>query len=63
MLEQWYLSRDGKQYGPYSWEEIIYFVRKGKLGRRDLLWSQSSGGWLRAEQLPGLFSAAPAPGH
>lgn len=62
MRRQWYLSREGEQYGPYSWEEIVCFVREGKLGRKDLLWSQSSGDWQRAEQLPGLFSAAPSPG-
>jgi hypothetical protein len=55
MADQWYLSREGKQYGPYTWEKVIEYSHTGKIDRTDLLWSQSTGSWLRADQVPGLM--------
>lgn len=60
MSSQWYLSRSGNRYGPYSWEEIAYYAREGNLQREDLAWSESLGDWTPVNQLPELSNLLPA---
>ncbi len=55
MSRQWYLSRRGQQFGPYTWEEVVYYARSGNIEGGDLLWSQSTGEWIRADQVTGLL--------
>jgi hypothetical protein len=59
MSDEWYVYRAGQQYGPYAWQEIIVYARDGNIAGEDLLWSQSTVDWLRADEIPGLFPAAP----
>jgi hypothetical protein len=56
MTDQWYLSRDGQNYGPYSWSDLVEFSKTGKLNPQDLLWNQASNDWVKAKDIPGLFS-------
>lgn len=54
MSGQWFYSRDGEQYGPYSWEEILYYYKEGNIESEDLLWSKELGSWKPAKAVPGL---------
>ncbi len=54
MADQWYVSRQGKEKGPFKWEQIVSAFRQGKLRDDDYLWSQSTGDWLQAGQVPGI---------
>ena len=62
MAEQWYVLRGEKQYGPYGREELASYARSGNVTRTDMVWSESTGDWVRADQVPGLLpAAAPRP--
>ena len=52
--EQWYVARSGEKYGPFSWEQVAYNYREGKIRNDDLLWSESTVDWIRADQLQAL---------
>jgi len=54
MSEQWYISRRGEQYGPFNWGQIVFHYREGKLRGDDLLWSRSTGDWVRVDRVRGL---------
>ncbi len=65
MSEQWYISRGGQQRGPYSWQQVTVFGTEGNIKSDDLLWSQSTGRWVRADSITGLLrptgTASPTP--
>lgn len=50
MQEEWLLSRDGEQLGPYSWEELVSFSGQGQLLPGDYLWHPLDQQWYPAEQ-------------
>jgi hypothetical protein len=61
---QWYLARDGQQYGPLSEMELNKFVELGHLQPTDLLWRDGFPDWRPAmvvfpQRKP---AAAPRPG-
>lgn len=69
---QWYIARDGKQYGPLSDAEMGLFMRGGHLKPADLVWRPGFSDWLpavvafptlgqAATQLPHPGSAKPPP--
>jgi len=60
MAEQWYVSRGEKRYGPYRREELAWYARSGNVTRTDMVWSESTGDWIRADQVAGLLPAAVA---
>ncbi len=60
MADQWYLSRDGQSFGPYTWNEIVSFSQSGNLQPQDQLWNPATDQWTQADQVPGLFSTPPA---
>jgi len=45
---QWYLARDGQQYGPLSDPELAKFVELGHLQPNDLLWREGFSDWRPA---------------
>jgi hypothetical protein len=45
---QWYLARDGQQYGPLSEAELIKFSELGHLQPTDLLWREGFPDWRPA---------------
>jgi GYF domain 2 len=57
----WYMTRDGKtRHGPYSDEELIAYVKAGRLLPDDMLLRVGSSAWVPARSiLP--FNATPAP--
>lgn len=62
MSKQWFVGRDQKQLGPYSWEELVDKAKAGEVGKSDLVWSEGLENWIAAEKVEGLFTfSAEAP--
>jgi hypothetical protein len=60
---QWYLSRNGQQHGPFSDADVANFARLGQLQVNDLIWREGFASWRPAltifpEPLP---ASAPYP--
>jgi len=60
---QWYLSRNGQQHGPFSDVDVANFARLGQLQVNDLIWREGFANWRPAltifpEPLP---ASAPYP--
>jgi uncharacterized protein DUF4339 len=60
---QWYLSRNGQQHGPFSDADVANFARLGQLQGNDLIWREGFASWRPAltifpEPLP---ASAPYP--
>ena len=60
---QWYLSRNGQQHGPFSDADVANFARLGQLQVNDLIWREGFANWRPAltifpEPLP---ASAPYP--
>jgi hypothetical protein len=51
---QWYISWGEEQYGPYTDEDMISFAQQGNLHPEDLIWSEETGDWVRADSV-GMF--------
>ncbi|MDZ4655039.1 MAG: S8 family serine peptidase [Coriobacteriia bacterium] len=51
----------GWQGGPYTWEELVTYVREGRVAALDPVWHPSLAEWVPAQNVPGLFSAPVAP--
>src|ERR1044071_5178753 len=45
---QWYLARDGQQFGPLSEPELAKFIELGHLQPTDLLWREGFPDWRPA---------------
>jgi hypothetical protein len=55
MSEQWYLNRNGHQYGPYTRDEFSSFVRSGWVMPNDYVWHSGMTEWTKAEHVEGLI--------
>lgn len=56
---EWYFTRDGKQNGPVSFEQLVAMARSGRLDlSKDLVWTSSMKDWIPAGQVPDLFGSA-----
>ncbi len=62
MAENWHVRRNNQQYGPYSFEVLRGLALERRILPDDLVWSEKTGGWIRASQIPGLFPAPAAMG-
>ncbi len=60
MSEQWYLSREGEQYGPYSWVQLREFADGGRVRPQDFVWCEGMADWVVATEVEGLLGP-PAP--
>lgn len=60
MSEQWYISRQGERYGPYSEEQLRGFAQSGQVTPEDLVWGDTMDDWCKAAEVEGLFNAPPA---
>jgi hypothetical protein len=60
---QWYLARDGQQFGPLSDAELARFIELGHLQPTDLLWRDGFPDWRPAMVVfpPARRPAAPRP--
>lgn len=56
---QWYLARDGKQFGPLSEAELAKFIELGHLLPTDLLWRDGFTEWRPAPSVFPPKAAAP----
>lgn len=56
MNNQWYISRNGNQYGPYSWQELKDFVNQGTLTNSDFVYGDSLSDWTQAGNVPNLLT-------
>ncbi len=56
MVDAWYWSRGGQQFGPYSWEQLCQLAREGRMQPADLIWRVGWRNWSAASQIPGLLS-------
>jgi hypothetical protein len=62
----WHISRDGKQYGPVSDQDLLRLAEQGKLSADDLVWKPGFDTWRTVQSVPGLLTppqlgAAPLP--
>ena len=48
---QWYIARDGQEYGPVSDEELVKLHRLGQVLDTDLLWCEGFPNWRSAFDL------------
>jgi GYF domain 2 len=55
---QWYIAREGKQYGPLNDAELRMFIAGGHLRPTDLVWRPGMADWRQANS---VFSLKPAP--
>lgn len=50
-----YLSRAGRQSGPYSFTQVRDIASNGRVTEDDLLWYEGCSEWIPARELPGIF--------
>lgn len=54
--KQWFVTHEGKQFGPVSIEDLKFEVKRGELNPRlDMVWKEGMGDWMPAGEVPGLF--------
>lgn len=41
-----YITRDGQQYGPYTKEDVLMYLKKGNFTTTDLAWYDGAVDWL-----------------
>ena len=60
---QWYLSRNGQQHGPFSDADVANFARLGQLHANDLIWREGFANWRPAQTIfpEPLPASAPYP--
>ena len=61
-LDSWFVSVDGKSYGPYTEEQIAAFIREGRITANSPVMRQGEA-WANANayvQLGHLFAPAPS---
>lgn len=58
---EWYLARDGQQYGPLNEAEMRAFVDLGHLKESDLLWRAGFPDWRPAPDVFAILAATGAP--
>ncbi len=61
MSEQWYINRNGQQYGPYSTEQMKAYAQKGELSPDDYIWAQGMAEWSHARNISSLFPVHSTP--
>lgn len=54
MSANWFLYRDGQEYGPYTWGQLQDFRRSGEIGPGEFVKSEQMTDWLKVEAVPGL---------
>jgi len=54
--DAWFFSKDGKQHGPVTTEELRFLAANSQLHpRQDLVWSHGMDEWKPAGEIDGLF--------
>lgn len=60
MADEWYYSRDKKQHGPVTREELGDLVATGDLLPGDLVWKDGMAEWVAASRVRGLIPQSPS---
>jgi hypothetical protein len=55
----WFISRQGKRYGPYSFEALTEAVAKGVIDANTSVWRLGWVQWHPAKRVPGLIAEPP----
>lgn len=58
--DQWYVSRNEKEYGPVWFVDLAQYAEQGRLLKSDLIWKPGLASWVAAGEVSGLFSDASA---
>jgi len=53
---QCFFRREGREHGPFTFEQLREMAAQGMLRRTDLVWVPARDEWLRADLVPGLFT-------
>lgn len=56
---QIYITRDGTQEGPFSFEQVRARVTDGSLTPTDLAWYEGCAEWIPLSRIPGVFATTP----
>ncbi len=62
MPEQWYISKDNDQLGPFNWEELKKLAQKRELSHSNFVWTEGMKEWIPAGSVEGLFQQETASG-
>ncbi|UMZ73665.1 TIGR00266 family protein [Natranaerofaba carboxydovora] len=54
-MSNWYITKEGKQYGPYDWNQLLQLKGDNYLNKNDLVWSEKLNNWTPASQIKDLF--------
>ncbi|MEO1265657.1 MAG: DUF4339 domain-containing protein, partial [Pseudomonadota bacterium] len=60
-VTQWYLARDGQQFGPVSEDELRKLIELGHLRASDLVWHAGYAEWQPAQAAIDALKATPQP--
>lgn len=55
---QIHIARDGKQFGPFSLEEVNRQLAAGTLSLTDQAWYEGAAGWAALSTVPGVSASA-----
>lgn len=53
MSKEFMISRDDQQYGPYSTEDLLQYLKDGKVGLDDFVWSEGMDEWKPLNEIAG----------
>jgi len=55
------INRQGQEFGPYSEEQILGYLRSGNVLATDLCWREGMAEWVEVRRLAAFAAAVPAP--
>lgn len=56
MVKEWYVTHEGKQFGPVSLDDLKYEAERGELNPRlDMVWKQGMEGWVPSGDMEEIF--------
>lgn len=55
-VKEWFVTHDGKQFGPVSMDDLKFEAERGELNPRlDMVWKNGMEDWIPAGEVEGLF--------
>jgi len=57
----WFFASQGQQQGPCPEAQLLTFIASGRIDADTLVWTEGMAAWQKAEEIPGLMSAASSP--
>ena len=59
MSTEWFLHKEGSQFGPYTWDQLCAFAREGRVQPGDNVWNSGMAAWASAQEVTGLLTQKP----